>query len=193
MRVALEELLEKLGVDRVLSPYETQPWFYHDSGKGISCSAEVRMGPDNEDLEAEIQFLFDDTYEPPPEKPEETKSSGDDDEDEEGPKEPRPSPKYPQVMLMRALPSGETEWSPKQLFVKGKDYTGKFYDWEGKGCEFFRACIESVQMSELPDIEMLIERELSDDDGFGGGKSGRIGRKSPKIKPGQLLGMKKGM
>lgn len=186
MRVELKELLEKLGVDRELSPYETQPWFYYDSEQGISCSAEVRMGPDNEDLEAELQFLYDEPQEEEiEEKDEETGES-------KGTGEMR-SFIHRQIMLMRAKPAAENQWGPKQLFVKGENYTNKFGGWEEKACEFFQSCISSMLMSELPEIDELIEKQLSDDGGRGGGRRGRIGKKSPNIKPGQLLGMKKGM
>jgi hypothetical protein len=172
MRVPLNKLLEKLGVGRVLMPYETQPWFLYDEGKGITCSAEVRMGPGAEDAEAEIQFLKDET---------EGEGGGGGDTSRQ------------QIMRMRAVPVSEKEWSPKELWVKGEDYVNKIHNWEEKGCEFFRACIEAIQMGVLPEIDELIERELPDDDGFGGGRRGKIGRKSPKIKPAQLLGMKKGI
>lgn len=184
MRVELKELLEKLAVDRILSPYETQPWFYHDPEQGISCSAEVRMGPGNEDLEAEIQFLYDELQEE--EIEEEDESTG----KKQGTGEMR-SFMHKQIMLLRAMPSTEDQWSPKRLIVKGEDFTNKFGGWESKACDFFHACISAILMSELPEVETLIEKELSDDGGAGGGRRGRIGRKSPKVKPGQLLGMKK--
>ena len=50
MRYELKNLMEKLGVNRVLAPYETQPWLHYDPARGISCSAEVRMGPDSQDI-----------------------------------------------------------------------------------------------------------------------------------------------
>lgn len=166
MRIELKKLLENLGVGHVLSPYETRPWFHYDTEKGLTCSAEVRMGPGSEDLEAEIQFL---------------KDSG-----EEG-----HAGAAGQIMRMRAVPHNDNKWSPQYLFVKGKDYTNEIYDWENKGCNFFRAVVEALQMGVTPDIDDLIEKELSDDDGFGGGGRGRIGRKSPKIKPAALMGMNK--
>ncbi|MCC7304679.1 MAG: hypothetical protein IT558_00300 [Alphaproteobacteria bacterium] len=171
MRVDLKKMMEKLGVNDVLSAYETHPWLHYDPGKGITCSAEVRVGPGMEDIEAEIQFLYDEG------------KSGENGEGAGG---------MPvQIMRMRALPA-DNLWSPKELRVKAEDYVNKIHNWEEKGCNFFRACVESLQMSEIPDIEALIARELDDDDGFGGGR-GRIGRKAPKIKPAALLGMKKGM
>lgn len=174
MRVPLQKLLESLGVGHVLSPYEARPWFLYDEAKKTTCSAEVRMGPGSEDVEAEIQFLKDE---------EEGDGSGDTTTTAGGGPE--------QIMRMRALPVHDNLWSPVSLIVKGKDYKNEMHDWEGKGCNFFRAVVEALQMQVLPDIDELIEKELNDDDGMGGGKRGRIGRKSPKIKPAALLGMNK--
>jgi len=72
-----------------------------------------------------------------------------------------------------------------------KSYVNEFHDWEGKGCDLFRATIESLQMGEIPDFDNLIDENMQEDSLYGGGRRGRIGRKSPNIKPGQLLGMKK--
>ncbi len=166
MHYELKNLMEKLGVNRVLSPYETQPWLHYDTARGIACSAEVRMGPDSEDIEAEIQMLKD--------------APGEDGKTTE------------QIMLMKILPGGDKLWMPTDLRVRSESYVNKIYDWEGKGCNFFRACIQAIQMSDLPDIDALIEQELGDDDDWGGGKRGKIGRKAPKIKPAQLLGIKRG-
>ena len=179
MRVDLKSLLEKLGVKKELHPYETMPWLHYDDEKATTCSAEVRMGPGASDLEAEIQFLKD-------EDAEDESSKGEDDGNSENtpPNIPR------QILYMRAEPMNDDKWTPKLLRVKGEDYMNKIADWEQKGCNFFKACIQSIQMGELPEIEDLIEKELPDDSG-GGGRRGRIGRKSPKVKPGQLMGMKK--
>lgn len=182
MRVDLKKLLETLGVGHILSPYETQPWVHYDPGRGITCSAEVRMGPSGDEIEAEIQFLHD-------EQPGQAEGPGD--ETVEIADSQKASGTV-QIMRMRALPQ-DGAWSPKELRVKGENYAGKIHNWEEKGCNFFRACIEALQMNTLPDIEELIEKELDDDDDFGGGRRGRIGRKAPKIKPAQLLGLKKGM
>lgn len=165
MRVPLKELLQKLGVNRVLSAYETNPWLLYDEEREITCSAEVRMGPGAADMEAEIQFLYDD-----PEAAQVTNPQ--------------------QIMIMRALPSNDGLWSPKSLSVQGKPLSETLGGWEEKGCSFFLACIQALQMGDLPDIEALVEKELPDED-EGGGRRGRIGRKSPKVNPSALLGMKK--
>ena len=163
--------MEKLGVNRVLAPYETQPWFHYDSTNGVTCSAEVRMGPGNEDIEAEIQFLKDES------------ASGEDGSG--GGTE--------QVMRLKIVPEGDGLWKPTEFIVRAEDYVNRIYDWEDKACNFFRACIQALQMSELPNIDELIKQELGDDDDWSGGKRGKIGRKAPKIKPAQLMGMKRGI
>lgn len=191
MRVELEELMEKLGINHVLSPYETMPWMHYDEAKGMTCSAEVRMGPTGEDIEAEIQLLRDDDAE---DDEEDDSGAGSmeipDPEKSTGANEVEPGGRK-QVMWMRADAAAKNQWGPKQLRVNGKDYVNEFSGWEGKGCDFFRACAESLQMGEIPDFDDLIDENMQDDSMYGGGRRGRIGRKSPTIKPGQLLGMKK--
>ena len=192
MRIELEEMLEKLGVNYVLSPYETMPWVHYDENKGITCSAEVRMGPTGEDVEAEIQLLRD-------EDSEDDEGEGDsgvgsmeipDPDKSTGANEVEPGGRK-QVMWMRADAAVQNQWGPKQMRINDKDFVNEFHDWEGKGCEFFKATVESLQMGEIPDFDELIDDKMKDDSFYGGGRRGRIGRKSPNIKPGQLLGMKK--
>lgn len=178
MRLPLKELLEKLGVDRELSAYETQPWFFYDEEKGISCSAEVRMGPSSEDMEAEIQFVYDER--------DEEEGGGEDESGDE-----RPASGRKQIMRLQAFPVTDGKWSPKTFSVKGEEKSETLGGWEEKACNFFQACIQAMNMGELPEIEELIEKELQDDTSFGGGRRGRVGRKSPKVKPGALLGMGK--
>lgn len=162
MRIEYEELMERLGTGHILSPYETRPWFHYDSEQGISCSAEVRIGPGADDVEAEIQFLYDEEdgrYE---------------DEDNFGGPE--------QIMHMRFLPSKDRIWSATAMKVKKEDYENKIHDWQGRGCEFFTACIGALQMGELPDIDELIEEILTDRDRYGGrGRKGKVGKKGFKV------------
>ncbi len=186
MREKLDKFLEKLAVNYVLSPYETMPWSYYDEDRGITCSAEVRMGPDYEDIEAEIQFLYDD----PPE--EEDENAGDSDNTGQAPAHKTIIiDGREQILWMRAEPAMEDVWTPKLLRIKGKNYVNEFHEWEEKGCEFFCSCVQSIQMHEIPDIDQLIDDKMKDDSWGGGGRRGKIGKKSPKIKPAQLLGMKK--
>lgn len=210
MRVDLKKLMEKLGVPHVLSPYETCPWYHYDAEKGVTCSAEVRMGPSGDDIEAEIQLVYDEGKEPPPdikpapstsarsnritaaemldEKPIEKKEE----EGKGGNQGGQVSGGPRQIMRMRATPA-DGFWTPRDLLVKGENFVNKIHNWEEKCCDFFRSCIQALQMGQIPNIDELIAKELNDDDDMFGGKRGRIGRKAPKIKPAALLGMKKGM
>lgn len=201
MRIPLEELMEKLAVDRVLHPYETQPWLMYDDEQGITCSAEVRMGPGGEDVEAEIQFLYDDDAD----IPELYVEDGEDDDEDKGGKGGGEKPKTPlivngrmQVLILRAEPMSEGKWGLKNLKIRGLSYVNEIHGWDEKGCSFFTMCVQSINMGELPDIDSLIEKEMRDEKG-GRGRRGRIGRKGLRMaqknphqqnKPG---GMKSGM
>ncbi len=175
MRVEYQELMEKLGVGHILSPYETRPWFLHDTEQGITCSAEVRVGPGAADVEAEIQFLYD----------EDTES--DEDEDGGGMMDSGPE----QILLMRFLPSKDEIWSSTLMNVKNEDYKNKIHSWGERGCEFFCSCIGALQMGELPNIDELIEQDLTDKKRGGRGRRGRVGKKGFKVEQkGISMGMK---
>jgi len=206
MRVPLKELMEKLGVGYELSPYETCPWMCYDDDKQITASAEVRMGPGGCDIEAEIQFMMD---EDAPYEEEEEKDTGgrtgsaasgmalgpgeEVEAEEVRPKEPEFPPLKPgthqQIFYMRAVPSTD-QWKVDRLVIKGKDYVNAMGGWSEKGCELFLSCVQSIQMGEIPDIEELITSTMVDESARG--SRGRIGRKSPKVKPAALMGMKQG-
>ncbi len=159
MRIKYKELMEKLGTGHELSPYETRPWFLQDEEKGVTCSAEVRVGPGMEDVELEIQFLHDGS------------NSGDDDDYSEP----------EQIMMMRFLPTKDQLWSESVMFVKGEDYANKIYNWGERGCEFFCLCIGALQMGEIPDIDELIKEHLTDNKSGGRGRRGRVGKKGFKM------------
>lgn len=165
MQVSLKDLMDKMGVGRELGPYETQPWSCYDGDKGITCSAEVRMGPDGNEIEAEAQMMYD----TPPEG--------------KAPME--------QVCHIHALPAKDGQWGVTALRIRGEPFGEGIYDWESKCCDFFSALVQNLIMDEIPDIDELIDdafhnnESFHDQDGGGGGKS-------PKIRPSQLLDIKKG-
>nr|PCJ03277.1 MAG: hypothetical protein COB14_00675 [Alphaproteobacteria bacterium] len=171
MRVDYKELMEKLGVEHELAPYETRPWFLYDADQGISCSAEIRIGPGAEDVELEIQFLHD-----------EEDARYDDDINYGGPE---------QIMMMRFIPSQDKIWAEKLMYIRGEDYANKIHNWGERGCEFFCSCIGALQMGEMPDIDEIIEKELTDrKGGRGGGRRGKVGKKGFKIDQKPAMGMK---
>ncbi len=162
MRVQYKDLMDKLGVGHVLSPYETRPWFVYDADSGVTCSAEVRVGPGAEDVEAEIQFLHD----------EEDGA----DTSEEGFMGPE------QVYFMRYRPNRDQIWSGEFLLVRGNNLTNEIYNWDERGVDFFCLFIGALQMDEIPDIDEMIEEHLTDRNAGGrGGRRGRVGKKGFKV------------
>jgi len=163
-RVKLSELMDKIGVGYVLGPYQTAPWSVYDSATGTTCSAEVRMGPDNDEIEAEAQLM----YETPP-----AGKKG-----------------MEQACYIRATPASEGLWEVSTLRIRGLPFGQDIMGWQEKACDFFSLLIAALQADEVPDIDALLEQAFykergNDQYGSGGGKS-------PKIKPGRLMGMKKG-
>ncbi len=167
MRVEYKELMEKLGVGYELSPYETRPWFLYDEEKKITCSAEVRVGPNAEDVEIELQFLHDE--------------DNDDENSDNLAEYAGSNTRTEQIILMRFTPSQEQIWTENLMFIRGEDYNNKIYNWGERGCEFFVSCIGALQMGELPDIDEMIESDLTDRKGGRGGRRGRVGKKGLKM------------
>jgi hypothetical protein len=163
-RITINELMDKIGVGRVLGPYESQPWSAHDAEKGLTCQAEVRMGGGNDEIEAEAQMVYDT---PPPGKP---------------PME--------HVCYIRLVPVSGGQWNVTALRVRGAPYGKDIYNWEQKSCDFFNLIAQHLQRNQIPNIDELIEEAFASDERFRGTRGG--GGKSPKIKTSQLLDMKKG-
>ncbi len=166
MRVTYKELMEKLGIDYELAPYETKPWFLYDEETAITCSAEVRIGPGIQDVEAEIQFLHEEQ---------------EDDEESDSEGESGGGIQIKQILLMRFEPSKDQVWAEKSMFVKSENYNNKIHNWGERGCNFFVSCISALQMGELPEIDEMIEKDLTDKQGGGRGRRGRVGKKGLKM------------
>ncbi len=166
MRVTFKELMDALGVGYELSAYETSPWSAYDDEKGITCSAEVRMNNDADEIEAEMQFLR-------------NSPQGD-----EKPIE--------QIFWLWARPSTASKWDVLDVKIRNDAVNNTGYDWEGKSCNFFRACVQELVMGNIPDIDDLLAREMKGTEKFGGRSTGGS-NKSPKVKTNPALGMKGGM
>lgn len=158
--------MDALGVGYELSAYETCPWSAFDEEKDLTCSAEVRMNNDADEIEAEMQFVRDDP---------------------QGDEKP-----IEQIYWLLARPSTKGKWDVLDIKVKGSTIKDTTYDWETKGCNFFRACVQELIMGNIPDIDEILAREMKSNEKYGGGAGGGS-NKSPKIKPQQLMGMKGGM
>lgn len=164
MSALLSDILQKLGVQTVLSPYETCPWSVSDAA-GKTCSAEVRMNPDGDEIEAELQIFYD---------------------------EPQAGqPSVEQILWLKGTPQTKDKWAIDQVRLKRDDVTTKIYAADEKASAFFRACVVELEQGKMPDIEALIEREMNKTERTSGSR-GSGGGKSPKIRPQQVLDMKQG-
>lgn len=159
--------MDRLGVGTELSAYETCPWSVFDDEKGMSCSAEVRMGPDADELEAELQMMYD------------------------TPPDGKPPLEQVFIALFRPATGSETKWDSIDIKIKGEGNKDGKYGWEDKALNFFNACVQELKMGKIPDIEEILEREMKDKEKFGD-RFGDGSNKSPKIKPQALMGMNKG-
>lgn len=166
MKLEKKELMDKLGVGYELGPYETYPWSCYDSASGQTCSAEVRMDPDGNELEAEVQMMYDS----PPEG--------------KAPME--------QIFWILSNPTPSTgEWEIRDLKLRGGPLEEEILNWQEKACNFFGALVQELQLEEMPDIDELIDLHFHNRERLGDQRQGG-GGKQPKIRPNQLLDMKKG-
>lgn len=163
MRVTLKELMDNMGVGFEPGAYETVPWSAYDVVKGVTCSAEVRMGPDLNEIEAEIQMMYDN---PPADK--------------------KPM-EY--ICYMKAGPLADGNWTVTEFKIRSEPYGADKYNWEEKACVFFQLVVQELQGNAIPNIDELLEEAFYSRerfaDQYGGGSS-----KSPKIRPEQMLNMK---
>lgn len=164
MKAPLEEMLNELSVPRLLQPYEDHLWTFYAPEEGVTCMAEVRLSGEGRELEAEMQVMYD----TPPEGGLPVK----------------------QIMILQAKQDVPGQFTVKTCSVMGDDMVENGYNWGGRSCKFWRACVEHFEREELPDFEYLKETEM-EDDGMYGDQMGDGGGRNPKIRTGQLLGMKK--
>jgi hypothetical protein len=165
MKLPFRELMSKLGVPHELSLYETCPFNVYDAASGVTCSAEVRMGTDPNELEAEIQLMYD------------TPPAG--------------GSSMQQVIWFIVKPHQGDDWQTRDARLKNEPIDKNTYNWEEKCCNFFGDVARFLKMEQLPDIEELIEEHFHSRERFNDQRGGG-GGKSPKIKPAALMNIKKG-
>jgi len=163
MRTSLKELLDKLAVGYILSPYDNCPWSAYDDEKGISCNAEVNMDCDGEEIQAELLLMR---------------------ENPQGDEKP-----VEKVYFLSAKPATAGQWDVKQVLIRGESGDPEMYGFEEKSVDFFNACVQELKMDKIPDIDALLEKYMKSNERFGK-KGGSGGKKAPKIKPAAVMGMK---
>lgn len=168
MKANYSDLMKKLGVGRDLNVYETQPWLTYDAEQNLTCEAEVRCNHDKTEIEAEIQFM--------PDTPMDNK------------------PPIEQICVIRAEQYKRLngEYTVTSCVIRGEEWKGKFYDWETKSCNFFRACVTEIRKDKIPDIDKILSKEMKDTSMYGG-NAGDGSNKAPKINASQLMYDRKGI
>ncbi len=163
MRVPVKEMMDKMGVGYVPGPYESVPWSAYDAEKGMTCSAEVRMNPDGNEAEAEIQMMYDTP----------------------------PAGKLPMehICFLKASPQADGNWFIGDFKIRGQPYGQDVYNWEEKACDFIRLVVNELLMGNIPSIDDLLEDAFHGRDRFAD-QSGGGGSKSPRIRPEQMLNIK---
>lgn len=164
MRVTLAELMDKLGVGYEIGAYENVPWSCYDGERGITCCAEIRMGPDGDEVEGEIQMMYEN---PTPEHP-----------------------PFENTCYLMAKPKSDSMWDICTFHIRGEAYEPEAYDHSKKAAVFFAATVQALMANEIPDIDELLDEAFRKGERFAGRGGG--GNKSPKLRGGQLMGMKKG-
>jgi hypothetical protein len=162
MKETYKDLMKNLGVGRELTPYESQPWMAYGPEDGITCEAEVRCNCDLTEVEAELQFM----YETPP------------------------TGKPPVEQICRIVVQQQAKlnnnYTVVEVIIRGTSYINKFYEWEEKSCNFFRACVKEIKLDKIPDNDAILKREMKGS-GFFGTNSGDGSNKSPKINTANLM------
>lgn len=168
MKAKYSEIMKKLGVGRDLNVYETQPWLTYDVEQNLTCEAEVRCNGDKTEIEAECQFMPDTPVA------------------DQLPVE--------QICLIKVdqYKRGGGEFTVTSCVIRGEEWKGKFYDWETKSCNFFRALVTEIRNDKIPDVDAILKREMKDTSFYGKGQ-GDGSNKQPKINASQLMYDRKGI
>ncbi len=168
MKVNYSELMKKLGVGRDLNVYETQPWLTYDEVENLTCEAEVRCNHDKTEIEAEMQFM--------PDTPIANNLP------------------VEQICVIRIEQQKKLNgnYTVVSCIIRGEEWKSKFYDWETKACNFFRACVTEIRKDKIPDVDKILSKEMKED-GMYGRNGGDGSNKAPKINASQLMYDRKGI
>jgi len=162
MRLSLDQFLTKIGVEATLRPYETIPYDYFNSDKGLDVLAEVSLSGDANSINVEIQQIT---------------HSNDDKMD------------VRQVLQMQLEREPNGIYMTKVLRYNGNSMTGKKNWFEG-GCKFIKQSMALIKKGTLPDFDAVYKATLEETDGnstaggSGGGRS--LKNDKPPPKPGSM-------
>ncbi len=162
MRLQLDQFLTKIGVESTLRPYETIPYDYFNSDKGLDVMAEVSLSGDASLINVEIQQII------------------------HGAHDKMDVRQILQLQLERE-PNGI--YMANSLRYNGQKINGRKNWFEG-GCRFIKQAMALIKKGTLPDFEAIYKATLDESEGnvSGGGPGGGRSLKNdkPPPKPGQI-------
>lgn len=163
MRVTLDQFLNKIGVEAMLRPYETIPFDYFNSDKGLDVIAEVSLSGDGSTINAEIQQI------------------------EHGINDKL---NFRQVLQMQLEREPTGVFMATSLRYNGQQLAGKKRNWFEGGCRFTKQAIALIKKGTVPDFESIFKATIEETEGnaTAGGSGGGRAFKGDKInaqKPGQ--------
>jgi hypothetical protein len=160
MKATLQQIIDHLGIERQLGPYDSLMYTADESEKGITCTAAAAMNAEGNEIDVTIDVSH---------------------------TTPKPdTPDHQQYMYFHIKKDLNDKWTPDVLRLKNEAQNGKIYEWEKKACEFFLAVIVILQRGDVPDLDELSYRIFKSGDGFGAGTAGG-GKRNPIIRPEQLM------
>lgn len=161
MRLTLDQFLTKIGVEAMLRPYETIPYDYFNSDKGLDVLAEVSLSGDASLINVEIQQI--------------THGAND-------------RVDVRQVLQMQLIREPTGVYMATGLRYSGQQLAGSKRNWFENGCRFIKQTMALIKKGTLPDFDALYKSTLEEADGnstaggSGGGRS--LNNDKPPPKPG---------
>ena len=164
--MTLDQFLTKIGVEAVLRPYETIPFDYFNSEKGLDVMAEVSLSGDGGLINAEIQQI---------------------EHGENG------VMNFKQIMQLQLEREPTGSFMAISLRHNGQILTGKKRNWFESSCRFMKQVIALLKKGTVPDFEAIFKTTFDEADGgntAGGAGGGRAlkGDKAINKPPGRMGG-----
>lgn len=166
MRIQLSEILNKIGIETTLNPYETIPMDFFNAERGTDFCAGVSMSGDGKTVEAEIQMI-----------------EHIDDE----------KMKFTQVFFMHAVREHPKQdmFIIELMRIRSEKISGEKTNWLNNGTKFFKMCTSHIKKGMLPDFDVLYKACFGEDQngkgdfvsGSGGSRNFKNDKPSAPLKP----------
>lgn len=163
MRVTLEQLMNKIGVEADLRPYETIPFDYFNPERGLDVMAEVSLAGDGDGINIEIQQI-------------EHGADG--------------KTNVRQILQLQLEREATGMFMATSLRYNGQILSGKKRNWFEGACRFIKQSIALLKKGTAPEFETIYKATIDEAEGnatAGGSGGGRAlkGDKAVNKPPGR--------